>query len=84
MAEWVRGELQCPLPVRVPGSLTALYSNRGSIGYRRLAMEIHQHPTPSLAGLRDPAGVHSGTIKGNQIEPLLGLQSAYGLFVTQH
>ena len=84
MAEWIRGELKRPLPGRVPGSRIALDSNRGSSGDRRLAMEIQQHPTPTLDGLRDPAGVHSGTIKGNRIEPMLGLQSAYVLFATQH
>jgi len=83
-AELLRGELRRPLPGRVPGSRTALDSSRGSSGDRGLAMEIQLHPAPSLAALRDPAGVQSGTIKGNRTEPILGLQSAHGLLATQN
>ncbi len=84
LAERIRGELQRAFPRGVPQPRAALDSDRGSSGNRRLAMEVQQHTPPSLAGLYYCSGVRSGTAGGNRTEPMLGLQSAYGLLATQH
>ena len=84
LAEWIRGELQRSLPRGMPQPRTALDSNRGSSCDRGLAMEVQQHTAPSLVGLHYSAGVLPGTAGGNRTEPMLGLQSAYGLLASQH
>ena len=84
LTERIRWELQCAFPRGVPQPRAAFDFDRGSRGSRRLAMEVQQYTPPSFARPYYSAGVRFGTAGGNRSEPMLGLQSAYGLLASQH